>query len=43
MRRPLRHTGHSLAADDLDLDDRWVHVTRQIKRVRSRLVYGLAK
>lgn len=32
-----------LAEDDVDLDGGWVHVTHQLKRVRSRLVYGLPK
>ena len=32
-----------VAEDDLDLDGGWVHVTHQIKRVRSRLVFGLPK
>jgi integrase len=32
-----------IADEDLDLDGGWVHVTHQLKRVRSRLVYGLPK
>jgi integrase len=32
-----------LAEDDLDLDGGWLHVVRQVKRVRSRLVFGLPK
>lgn len=32
-----------LAVDDLDLDGGWLHVRRQVKRVRSRLVFGLPK
>ncbi|MFE9204697.1 tyrosine-type recombinase/integrase [Micromonospora sp. NPDC007230] len=32
-----------LGVDDLDLDGGWVHVTRQVKLVRSRLVFGLPK
>ncbi|MBF5031131.1 site-specific integrase [Micromonospora sp. ANENR4] len=29
--------------DDIDLDAGWVHVSRQVKLVRSRLVFGLPK
>ncbi|WBB95212.1 site-specific integrase [Solwaraspora sp. WMMA2080] len=32
-----------IGVDDLDLDAGWVHVVRQVKRVRSRLVFGLPK
>ncbi|GIM86306.1 tyrosine-type recombinase/integrase [Salinispora arenicola] len=32
-----------LGVDDLDLDSGWVHVVRQLKLVRSRLVFGLPK
>ncbi|GLY97634.1 site-specific integrase [Actinoplanes sp. NBRC 103695] len=32
-----------LAVEDLDLIGGWLHVRRQVKRVRSRLVYGLPK
>jgi integrase len=32
-----------LADEDLDLDGGWVHVARQVKLVRSRLVFGLPK
>jgi hypothetical protein len=32
-----------LAVEDIDLVDGWLHVRRQVKRVRSRLVYGLPK
>jgi integrase len=32
-----------LAVDDVDLDGGWVNVQRQLKRVRSRLVFGLPK
>jgi integrase len=32
-----------LSPDDFDFDGGWVHVRRQIKRVRSRLVFGLPK
>lgn len=32
-----------LGVDDLDLDAGWVHVSRQVKLVRSRLVFGLPK
>lgn len=32
-----------IAVDDLDLEGGWVRVTHQIKRVRSRLVFGLPK
>ncbi|MFC0533131.1 tyrosine-type recombinase/integrase [Phytohabitans kaempferiae] len=32
-----------LAEEDLDFVDGWVNVTRQVKRVRSRLVFGLPK
>ncbi|BCJ51245.1 hypothetical protein Asp14428_27200 [Actinoplanes sp. NBRC 14428] len=33
----------ALAEDDIDLAGGWLHVTHQIKRVRSRLVFGLPK
>ncbi|MFG1925624.1 tyrosine-type recombinase/integrase [Cryptosporangium sp. NPDC048952] len=32
-----------LGVDDVDLDGGWVHVRRQVKRVNSRLVFGLPK
>ncbi|GAB3157118.1 hypothetical protein GCM10027290_56860 [Micromonospora sonneratiae] len=32
-----------LGVDDIDFDAGWVHVVRQVKRVRSRLVFGLTK
>lgn len=32
-----------LSVDDLDFDGGWVHVVRQVKLVRSRLVFGLPK
>jgi len=32
-----------VAEDDLDFADGWLHVVRQVKRVRSRLVFGLPK
>jgi integrase len=32
-----------LSPDDFDFDGGWLHVRRQVKRVRSRLVFGLAK
>ncbi len=32
-----------LISDDFDFDEGWIHVRRQLKRVRSRLVYGLPK
>ncbi|GAA2562126.1 hypothetical protein GCM10010435_37620 [Winogradskya consettensis] len=32
-----------LARDDVDLDGGWIHIRRQVKRVRSRLVFGLPK
>lgn len=32
-----------LGIDDIDLDAGWVHVSRQVKLVRSRLVFGLPK
>ncbi|MEU4162544.1 site-specific integrase [Actinoplanes sp. NPDC026670] len=32
-----------LAAEDIDFVGGWVHVRRQVKRVRSRLVFGLPK
>lgn len=32
-----------LAVEDLDLDDGWWDIRRQVKRVRSRLVFGLPK
>jgi integrase len=32
-----------LADEDLDLDGGWLHITRQIKLVRARLVFGLPK
>ncbi|MBB2941830.1 integrase [Actinoplanes lutulentus] len=32
-----------LAVEDIDFVGGWVHVRRQVKRVRSRLVYGLPK
>jgi integrase len=32
-----------LAVDDLDIEERWLHVRRQVKRVRSQLVFGLPK
>jgi integrase len=32
-----------LAVEDIDLVDGWLHVRRQVKRVRSRLVYRLPK
>ena len=32
-----------LSPDDLDVDGGWLHIRRQIKRVRSRLVFGLTK
>jgi integrase len=32
-----------LAVGDVDTADGWVHVQRQLKRVRSRLVFGLPK
>lgn len=33
----------ALSPDDLDFDGGWLHVRRQLKRVRSRLVFGLPK
>ncbi|HZM75503.1 MAG TPA: site-specific integrase [Candidatus Limnocylindrales bacterium] len=32
-----------LAVEDIDADGGWIHVRRQVKRVRCRLVYGLPK
>ncbi|MFJ8205875.1 tyrosine-type recombinase/integrase [Micromonospora chalcea] len=32
-----------LGVDDIDLDAGWVHISRQVKLVRSRLVFGLPK
>lgn len=32
-----------LGVDDVDLDSGWVHIVRQVKVVRSRLVFGLPK
>ena len=32
-----------LAPDDFDFDGGWLHVRRQVKRVHSRLVFGLPK
>lgn len=32
-----------LSPDDIDLEGEWLHIRRQIKRVRSRLVFGLPK
>jgi integrase len=32
-----------LAVDDIDLDAGWIHIKHQVKRVRSRLVFGLPK
>lgn len=32
-----------LGVDDIDFDAGWVHVSRQVKLVRSRLVFGLPK
>ncbi|KAB1942265.1 tyrosine-type recombinase/integrase [Micromonospora sp. ALFpr18c] len=32
-----------LGVDDIDFDAGWVHVSRQVKLVRSRLVFGLTK
>jgi integrase len=32
-----------LSVDDVDLDGGWLHIQRQVKRVRSRLVFGLPK
>lgn len=32
-----------VAADDLDVTEGWVHVRRQVKLVRNRLVFGLPK
>lgn len=32
-----------LAEDDFDLDGGWLHIRRQVKRVRSRLLFGLPK
>nr|MDT0658862.1 tyrosine-type recombinase/integrase [Micromonospora sp. DSM 115978] len=32
-----------LGLDDIDLDAGWLHVVRQVKLVRSRLVFGLPK
>jgi integrase len=32
-----------IAVDDLDFDTGWVHVQRQVKRIHSRLVFGLPK
>jgi len=32
-----------LGEDDIDLDGGWLYVRRQLKRVRSRLVFGLPK
>jgi integrase len=32
-----------LCPDDVDIDDGWLHIRRQLKRVRSRLVFGLPK
>ncbi|MGY3515241.1 tyrosine-type recombinase/integrase [Micromonospora sp. PTRAS2] len=32
-----------LGVDDIDFDAGWVHVSRQVKRVRSRLIFGLPK
>lgn len=31
------------AADDIDFDGGWQHIRRQVKRIRSRLVFGLPK
>jgi integrase len=32
-----------IAADDIDFATGWIHIRRQVKRVRSRLVFGLPK
>lgn len=32
-----------LAVEDLELDEGWLHISRQVKLVRSRLVFGLPK
>lgn len=32
-----------LAVDDIDLDSGWLHIQRQVKLVRHRLVFGLPK
>ena len=32
-----------LAEDDIDFDGGWLHIRRQVKRVHSRLVFGLPK
>jgi integrase len=32
-----------LGVDDIDFDGGWIHVRRQVKRVRARLVFGLPK
>jgi integrase len=32
-----------LCPDDFDFDGGWLHIRRQLKRVRSRLVFGLPK
>jgi integrase len=32
-----------LSPDDFDFDGGWLHIRRQLKRVRSRLVFGLPK
>ncbi|MBW6436700.1 site-specific integrase [Actinoplanes hulinensis] len=32
-----------LAAEDIDFVNGWLHIRRQVKRVRSRLVFGLPK
>lgn len=32
-----------LSVDDIDIDGGWLHVRRQVKKVRSRLVFGLPK
>jgi integrase len=32
-----------IGLDDLDFDGGWLHIRRQVKRVRSRLVFGLPK
>ncbi len=32
-----------IALDDLDFDARWVHIQRQVKLVRNKLVFGLPK
>ncbi|MEU1746642.1 hypothetical protein ACWD8I_13730 [Micromonospora arida] len=39
----MTHLRAGFGVDDIDLDAGWVHVSRQVKLVRSRPVFGLPK